>query len=90
MLLMLPFIFSPFARQFVFIRNRQVWNNLAFEALHLFRDRFNGRSAPTASGLDKSVALDVTGPDEDVVDTLGSPRYDICGPHGENVEFPPR
>ena len=44
MLLMLPFIFSPFARQFVFIRNRQVWNNLAFEALHLFRDRFNGRS----------------------------------------------
>ena len=53
-------------------------------------ENFQGLPAPTASGLDKSVALDVTGPDEDVVDTLGSPRYDICGPHGENVEFPPR
>ena len=40
--------------------------------------------------MDKSVALDDTVTEEDDVDTLGSPLYDICGPHGENVEFVPR
>ena len=41
------------------------------------------------SGLSKSDTLDDT-PFEEEVDTRGSPRYDIWGPHGEKLELPPR
>lgn len=60
------------------------------ERFYRFIDKFKGKSELIESGLLKSVALDETVTLEDEVDTRGSPRYDICGPHGEKVVLPPR